>query len=117
MLSKEETSFGSHNSGPQYVIVSASHASRRPPPKPYVGNPMISSAQFPVRIIKSPQESAAPYFCLIGQIRRRDLSVLPLSHQLLIGAKRCSASPAPPRPSAIRYVPAACHAMRIIWGP
>ena len=30
---------------------------------------------------------------LIGQIRRRDLSVLPLSHQLLMGAKRCNASP------------------------
>ena len=32
-----------------------------------------------------------PYLCLIGCSRRRDLSVLPLSHQLEIGAKRCIA--------------------------
>jgi len=63
---------------------------------------MISSAQLPVRTMRSPQDRALPYFCLIGQISRRDLSVLPLSHQLLMGAKRCSASPAPPRPSAMR---------------
>ena len=63
---------------------------------------MISSAQLPVSTIRSAQDSAAPYFCLIGQISRRDLSVLPLSHQLSIGAKRCIASPAPPRPSAMR---------------
>jgi len=39
---------------------------------------------------------------LIGCRRRRDLSVLPLSHQLEIGAKRCRPVPATPRPSAIR---------------
>ena len=63
---------------------------------------MISSAQLPVSTNKSPHDRALPYFCLIGQSSRRDLSVLPLSHQLLMGANRCNASPAPPRPSAMR---------------
>ena len=72
-------------SGPQYVASSASQASRRPPPKPVVGKPMISSEQLPARMIRSAQDSALPYFFLIGHSRRRDLSVLPLSHQLLIG--------------------------------
>ena len=63
---------------------------------------MSSRAQLPVSTMRSAQESAEPYLCLIGCRSRRDLSVLPLSHQLLIGAKRCIAVPAPPRPSAIR---------------
>ena len=86
----------------QYVASSASHASRRPPPKPVVGKPMISSAQLPVRTIRSAHDSALPYFFLIGHSRRRDLSVLPLSHHELTGAKRCMPRLAPPRPSAMR---------------
>jgi hypothetical protein len=41
------------------------------------------------RIIRSAQEILRPYFCLIGQSRRRALSRLALSGQLLSGAKRC----------------------------
>lgn len=78
---------------------------------------MISSERFPTSTIRSAHDSARPNFCLIGHRSRRDLSVLPLSHQLPIGAKRCIACPAPPRPSAIRYVPAECQAIRIIRGP
>src|SRR5262249_42520458 len=56
-------------------------------------------------------------FLLIGHSSRRALSRFALSGQLLSGAKRCWPAPAPPRPSAMRYVPAACHAMRIISPP
>jgi len=63
---------------------------------------MISREMVPVSTIRSAQERALPYLCLIGCSRRRDLSVLPLSHQLPIGANRCMAVPAPPRPSAMR---------------
>ena len=47
-------------------------------------------------------DSLRPYFCLIGQSRRRALSRLPLSGQLLSGAKRWAPVPAPPRPSCTR---------------
>jgi len=67
--------------------------------------------------IWEPDEIFWPYFCLIGQRRRRALSRFALSGQLLSGAKRCSPLPAPPRPSAMRYVPAACHVMRMKSGP
>jgi hypothetical protein len=40
-----------------------------------------------------------------------------LSGQLFSGAKRCMPAPAPPRPSLMRYVPALCHAIRIMNGP
>jgi hypothetical protein len=53
--------------------------SGRPPPKPKVLKPFDSIATLPVRTIKSAQESLRPYFCLIGQSRRRALSTLPLS--------------------------------------
>jgi len=76
--------------------------SLRPPPKPNVLKPIDSSAQLPARIIRSAQEILLPYFFLIGQSSRRALSRLPLSGQLLIGAKRWLPVPAPPRPSAIR---------------
>jgi hypothetical protein len=39
---------------------------------------------------------------LTGQSSRRALSRLPLSGQLLRGAKRWAPSPPPPRPSAVR---------------
>src|SRR3546814_1884048 len=58
-----------------------------------------------------------PYFCFTGHSRRRALSRLLLSGQLLSGAKRCCPAFAPPRPSAVRYVPAPCHAMRMKKGP
>ena len=45
---------------------------------------------------------ACPYFCLIGHSRRRALSRLTLSGQLLSGAKRCCPRPPPPRPSPMR---------------
>jgi len=92
---------------------SGSQTSSRPPPKPKVFSPIDSRATFPVRIIRSAQEIARPYFRLIGQRRRRALSRLALSGQLLSGAKRSVPEPAPPRPSWIRYVPALCHAMRM----
>jgi hypothetical protein len=65
---------------------------RRPrghPPKPKVLKPMDSRATLPARIIRSAQEILRPYFCLMGQSRRRALSRLALSGQLLSGAKRC----------------------------
>ena len=96
---------------------SGSHTSSRPPAKPKVLNPIDSMAQSPAKIMRSAQESRLPYFCLIGQSKRRALSRLPLSGQLLSGAKRCVPEDAPPRPSAVRYVPALCHAIRTKSGP
>jgi hypothetical protein len=46
-----------------------------------------------------PRKCCWPYFCLIGHSRRRALSRLTLSGQLLSGAKRCWPRPPPPRPS------------------
>ena len=67
-----------------------------------VWEPIDSSATLPVRIIRSAHEIRLPYFCLIGHKRRRALSRLTLSGQLLSGAKRCCPAPAPPRPSPTR---------------
>src|SRR5512135_1453075 len=92
---------------------SGSQMSSRPPPKPKVLNPIDSSAQLPARIIRSAQEIFLPYFCLIGQSKRRALSRLTLSGQLLRGGNRWPPEDAPPRPSPLRYVPALCHAIRI----
>ena len=78
---------------------------------------MDSSAQLPARIIRSAHEIFRPYFCLIGQSKRRALSRFALSGQLLRGANRCMPAPAPPRPSLIRYVPALCQAIRMKNGP
>ena len=96
---------------------SGSHTSSRPPPKPKVLNPIDSSAQLPVKIIRSAHEIFRPYFCLTGQSSLRALSRLALSGQLLRGAKRCVPRPPPPRPSLMRYVPALCHAIRMKSGP
>ncbi len=96
---------------------SGSQMSSRPPAKPKVLKPIDSRATLPARIIRSAQESLRPYFCLIGHSRRRALSRLMLSGQLLRGARRWLPLPAPPRPSPMRYVPALCQAMRIISGP
>ena len=60
-----------------------------------------------------PTRSCVPYFCLTGQSSRRALSRFALSGQLLSGAKRWAPSPAPPRPSSMRYVPAACQLIRM----
>ena len=87
---------------PQLMSSSGSQMSARPPPKPKVLKPIDSSATLPARIIRSAQEIFRPYFCLIGQSRRRALSRLTLSGQLLSGAKRCWPRPPPPRPSWIR---------------
>ena len=76
-----------------------SQSSSRPPANPNVLKPMDSSATFPVRTIRSAQERLRPYFCLIGQSKRRALSRFALSGQLLSGAKRWLPLPAPPRPS------------------
>ena len=78
---------------------------------------MDSSAQLPVKIIKSAHESDRPYFFLIGHNRRRALSKLVLSGQLFRGAKRSMPAAEPPRPSWMRYVPALCQAIRIKKGP
>ena len=78
---------------------------------------MDSRATLPVRIMRSAHESFLPYFCLMGQSRRRALSRLALSGQLLSGAKRCMPAPPPPRPSVTRYVPALCQDMRMKKGP
>ena len=91
--------------------------SSRPPAKPNVLKPIDSSAQLPDKISRSAHDNALPYFFLIGQRRRRALSKLTLSGQLLSGAKRWLPEPAPPRPSPTRYVPALCQAMRIKSGP
>ena len=48
------------------------------------------------------QLMALPYFFFTGHNKRRALSRLPLSGQLLSGAKRCAPVPAPPRPSPVR---------------
>ena len=48
---------------------------------------------------RSAHEIFWPYFCLTGHSRRRALSRLALSGQLLSGANRWPPSPAPPRPS------------------
>ena len=104
-------------SDPQYTSSAGSHTSALPPPKPKVLNPIDSNAQFPASIIKSAHEIFFPYFCLIGQSNNLALSRFALSGQLLSGANRCVPKPAPPRPSAIRYVPALCHAIRIKNGP
>ena len=84
---------------------SGSQTSSRPPAKPSVLKPIDSRAQLPVKIMRSAQESLRPYFCLTGQSRRRALSRLTLSGQLLSGAKRSVPEAPPPRPSSIRYVP------------
>ena len=60
----------------------------RPPANPKVRNPMDSNATLPLRMIKSAHEMALPYFRFSGQSKRRALSRLVLSGQLLRGAKR-----------------------------
>src|SRR5215475_11196692 len=89
-------------SAPQLTSLSGSHTSSRPPPKPKVLKPIVSRATLPARVIRSAQEILRPYFRLIGQRRRRALSRLALSGQLLSGAKRCCPLPPPPRPSRVR---------------
>src|SRR3954464_5607587 len=79
--------------------------SSRPKPKPKVGRPIDSIAQFPAKTSRSAQESLRPYFCLIGQSRRRALSRLTLPGQLLRGAKPRWPRPPPPRPSPGRELP------------
>ena len=81
---------------------SGSQTSSRPPANPNVLKPIDSRAQLPARIMRSAQESFLPYFRLTGQSSMRALSRLPLSGQLLSGAKRCVPERAPPRPSPIR---------------
>ena len=68
---------------------SGSHTSARPPPKPNVLKPIDSNATLPARIMRSAHEIFRPYFCLTGHSKRRALSRLTLSGQLLSGAKRC----------------------------
>ncbi len=62
--------------------------SARPKANPKVFRPMSSCATLPARTRRSAQEILRPYFCLIGSSRRRALSRLALSGQLLSGAKR-----------------------------
>jgi hypothetical protein len=76
-------------SAPQKTLSSDCHVSGRPAPKPRTGKPNDSSAVLPARRIKSAHEMDLPYFCLMGHSRRRALSRLALSGQLLSGAKRC----------------------------
>ena len=57
-------------------------------------------ARLPAKISRSAHEIFWPYFCLIGQSRRRALSRLTLSGQLFSGAKRWAPVPPPPRPSS-----------------
>src|SRR3989344_3606463 len=76
------------------MSISGSQMSGRPPAKPKVLNPMDSRATLPVRMNRSAQDRLRPYFCLMGHSRRRALSRLPLSGQLLSGAKRWLPVPA-----------------------
>ena len=99
------------------MSASGSQMSARPPAKPNGSNPMSSSATFPAKIIRSPHESALPYFAFTGHSSRRALSRLTLSGHELSGAKRWLPVLPPPRPSKMRYVPAACHAIRMKNGP
>jgi hypothetical protein len=78
---------------------------------------MDSIATLPAYTMRSAHEIFWPCFFLTGQSRRRALSRLALSGQLLRGANRCWPVPPPPLPSSIRYVPAACHVMRMNSGP
>lgn len=71
--------------------------------KPYFGD--LALCDLSRKVLKeklSDYQVALPYFCLIGHSRRRALSRLTLSGQLLSGAKRCCPEPAPPRPSPMR---------------
>jgi len=67
-----------------------------------VVKPIVSSARLPAKTIRSAHEMLRPYFFFTGQSRRRALSRLRLSGQLLSGAKRCMPAAAPPRPSSTR---------------
>jgi hypothetical protein len=69
-------------------------------------------------MIRSAQEILLqPHFCFTGQSNRRALSRLALSGQLLREQSAACPPPPPPRPSAMRYVPAACHVIRMKNGP
>ena len=81
---------------------SGDQMSSRPNPKPKVSKPMSSRATFPANTIRSAHEIFWPYFALTGHSSRRALSRLPLSGQLLSGAKRWAPVPPPPRPSSMR---------------
>eukprot|EP00966_Prymnesium_polylepis_P091514 2118242-Prymnesium_polylepis.1 len=59
-------------------------------------------AVLPARMIRSPHESARPYFCLIGHSSERALSRLVLSAHERSGSNRCRAPSTPPRPSELR---------------
>ena len=48
----------------------------------------VTIATFPARIKRSAQLILFPYFCLMGQSKRRALSKFPLSGQLFRGANR-----------------------------
>ena len=74
-------------------------------------------ATLPAKTRRSAHEILLPYFCLTGHSSRRALSRLALSGQLLSGAKRWEPSLPPPRPSSMRYVPAACQLIRMKSGP
>ena len=91
--------------------------SSRPPLNPNVLPPIDSIATFPDKIKRSAQLILFPYFCFIGHSKRLALSKFPLSGQLFKGAKRIDPVPPPPRPSVLRYVPAACQVKRIKKGP
>ena len=78
---------------------------------------MLSYAIFPARINKSAQLILFPYFFLIGHSNLLALSRFPLSGHEFKGANLRFPVPAPPRPSATLYVPAACHAILIINPP
>ena len=111
-------SFVSHSvSAPQLISSSGAQISGRPPPKPKVLPPIDSIATLPAKIKRSAQLICFPYFCLIGQSSLLALSKFPLSGQLLRGANLCAPVPPPPLPSPIRYVPAACHVIRIKKAP
>jgi hypothetical protein len=78
---------------------------------------MFSRATFPTKIKRSAHEIFFPYFFFMGQSNSLALSKFTLSGQLFNGAKRWFPVPAPPRPSAVLYVPAACHDNLINKGP
>ena len=67
-----------------------------------VGPPIDSIATMPARMNRSAQLMFLPHLRLTGHSSRRALSRLPLSGQLLSGAKRCCPLLAPPRPSPVR---------------
>jgi len=88
--------------GPRSTLSEPSSSSILPAQNPMLGPPISSIATVPANMMRSPHDSASPYFCLIGHISRLALSRFVLSGQLLSGSKRWRPPSQPPRPSYLQ---------------